>query len=134
MKKEEKLYEILGELLYAVAIADGVVQKEEKDALKNLLSRHPFGDEIIWSFEYEETKHKSIEDIYKRVINYCHSYGPAPAYKEFIEAMNMIAEATNGIDKQELQIINSFSVDLLSRFKRDIEKLKEYETDNSDID
>ena len=56
MKKEEKLYEVLGELLYAVAMADGVIQAEERTAFKALFKNHPYGDKISWSFEYEESK------------------------------------------------------------------------------
>ena len=126
MTKKEKLYEILGELLYAVAKADGVIQIEEKEALKNLLKNHSSGSEIIWSFEYEESRDFPVDKIYNKVINYCHSYGPAPEYEEFIEAMKIIAEASDGIDDRESKIINSFSKDLLERFKKDTEKLINY--------
>ena len=37
MTDKEKLYETLGELLYAVALADGIIQKSEKNSLKELL-------------------------------------------------------------------------------------------------
>lgn len=127
MKKVERLYEVMGELLYAIAKADGVIQKEEKDALKTLLSKHSFGSDIIWSFEYEESKDSSVEEIYNKVINFCHSYGPAPQYDEFIKAMKIIAEASNGIDADESKVITSFSKDLMQRFKNDLERLSIYE-------
>jgi len=125
MRKEEKLYEVLGELLYAIAKADGVVQNEEKEALKRLLNNHPHGSDILWSFEYEESKETSIDELYNKVINYCHGYGPSPIYVEFINDMKIVAEASNGIDDQEAKIINSFSKDLLARFQRDAERLIE---------
>ena len=84
MKKVEKLYEVMGELLYAVAMADGVIQPEEKEALKKLLRNHMSEEDILWSFEYEESKNSSVEEIYNKVINFCHNYGPAPQYNEFI--------------------------------------------------
>ncbi|MCU4176752.1 TerB family tellurite resistance protein [Carboxylicivirga sp. N1Y90] len=127
MKQVDRLYEVLGELLYAIAKADGVIQKEEKDALKNLLSNHSWGSDILWSFEYEASKDSSVEEIYNKVINFCHSYGPAPQYEEFIKAMNVIAEASNGVDADESKIISSFSKDLLERFKNDLERLSFYE-------
>ena len=126
MKNTEKLYEILGELLYAVAKADGVIQEAEKDALINLLKSHSYKSEILWSFEYETSKDFPVEDIYNKVINYCHTYGPAPEYKEFIDAMTVIAEAADGVDKNESKVINSFSKDLLERFKRDTDKMMNY--------
>lgn len=126
MKKEEKLYEVLGELLFAVAKADGVIQEEEKVALKNLLENHPLGTEILWSFEYEESKNTTIDEVYNKVINYCHSYGPTPIYEEFIKSMKIIAEAAEGVDANEEKIINSFSKDLLERFQQDANRLADY--------
>lgn len=123
IKDKEKLYEVLGELLYAVAKADGVVQAEEKDALKLFFKNHPWASGIEWSFEYEESKNSNIETIYKKTINYCHAYGPAPEYEEFIKAMKAIADASGGIDAEESKLIESFSADLLQRFKNDMDKL-----------
>jgi len=121
MTKEEKLYETLGELLYAVAKADGVIQKEEKDAMKLLLKGHPWEGQINWSFEYEVSKEQTVEEIYKKVISYCQHYGPAPQYEEFINAMKIIAEASGGLEDSENKIIESFSTDLLKKFTKDIE-------------
>ena len=132
MQKLEKLYEVMGELLYAVAKADGVIQPEEKEALKSLLKNHALKDEILWSFEYEEGKESSVEEVYQKVINFCHGYGPAHQYQEFIAAMKAIAEAANGVDENESKIINSFSKDLLARFQRDAEKLLIFKDDMKD--
>ena len=125
MTKEEKLYEVLGELLYAIAKADGVIQSAEKKALTDLLKNHPNSSGIIWSFEYEVSKETSIDEIYKKVINYCHSYGPSPIYNEFIEAMHVLAEASEGLHEKESKIIESFSKDLLDRFRSDAERLRD---------
>lgn len=127
MKKEEKLYEVFGELLYALAKADGVIQMKEKETLKQLLKDHALGSEILWSFEFEESHNSSVEEIYNKVINFCHVYGPAPQYDEFINAMKIIADASDGITTKEHQLINSFSKDLMERFQRDIDKLKQFE-------
>lgn len=122
MTQQEKLYEVLGELLYAIAKADGVIQNEEKVALNELLSKHTWASEIKWSFNYEESKDSSMEDIYKKVINFCHSYGPTPVYEEFIDAMKFVANASQGIDENESEMINSFSKNLISRFQRDLDR------------
>ena len=124
MKKEEKLYEILGELLYVVAMADGRIQLEEREALEKLFEGHPWAAEAIWSFEYELKKKRDVEDVYKKVINFCREYGPAPEYNEFIEAMNKIADSSAGIDEDEEKRISSFSSDLLTRFKEDTDILR----------
>ena len=121
MTDKEKIYETLGELLFAVAMADGVIQEEEKEALNNLLANHKWASEIKWSFDYEANKSSSVEEVYEKVISFCHGYGPAPEYLEFIEAMKTIAEAADGLDEREDDIVNSFSRDLISRFQRDID-------------
>ncbi|WP_066628865.1 tellurite resistance TerB family protein [Labilibacter marinus] len=132
MQKIEKLYEVMGELLYAVAKADGVIQPEEKDALNKLLQNHASQEDIMWSFEYEESKNTTVEEVYNKVINFCHSYGPAAQYQEFINAMTVIAEAADGLDEKESKIINSFSKDLLARFQQDAEKLLVFKDDMED--
>lgn len=123
MSKKEELYETLGELLFVIAKADGVIQEEEKDALAKLLERHSWASEIKWSFQYESSKNSTVEEVYNKVINACHSYGPTPEYEEFIEAMKLVANASDGIDENESNIINSFSKDLIARFQKDIDRL-----------
>lgn len=120
----EKLYETLGELLYVIAKADGVIQNEEKDGLKQLLKNHAWASEIEWSFNYEASKNSSPEEVYNKVISFCHGYGPTAEYEEFISAMNFIAKSANGIDQNESNIISSFSKDLIARFQNDLDKIK----------
>ncbi len=124
MTDQEKLYETFGELLYVIAKADGVIQDEERNSITELLKDHEWSKEIIWSFNYEEKKKNSIDDLYKKVISVCHKIGPSPIYNEFINGMNTIANASNGIDESESEKIDSFSKDLIARFKADLEKIK----------
>ncbi|NVK66305.1 MAG: TerB family tellurite resistance protein, partial [Flavobacteriales bacterium] len=70
MTEQEKLYEVFGELLYAIAKADGIIQPEEKDALGELLQKHAWASEIKWSFNYEASKNSSVEEVYNKVINF----------------------------------------------------------------
>lgn len=113
----------MGELIYAVAKADGVIQDEEIEVLNFILKSHPWASSIQWSFDYERQKETPVEEIYNKVISNCHSYGPSPEYAEFIDVMNKVAAASEGVDEHEKKIIKSFSRDLTERFKRDIERL-----------
>lgn len=124
MTETEKLYETLGELLFVIAKADGIIQDEERTSLNQLLKNHPWASEIKWSFNYEESKESSVEETYNKVINFCHKHGPSPVYNEFIDAMTFIAKSSNGIDQNESNIISSFSTDLIERFHRDVDKLQ----------
>ncbi|MGB1017432.1 MAG: hypothetical protein ACPGVH_00050 [Chitinophagales bacterium] len=124
MFTEEKLYDTLGELLFVVAMADGIIQEEETKALENLLKGHLHEENIKWSFNYEVSKNTDIEELYKKVIITCKKIGPSPIYTEFISSMKIIAEAANGTEKSEEKIINCFSKELIEKFKNDIENIK----------
>ncbi|MEM6800046.1 MAG: TerB family tellurite resistance protein [Bacteroidota bacterium] len=124
MASKVKLYDVFGELLYVLAMADGVIQEEEVEVLENMLAEHPWGKEIKWSFDYEVKQGSSIEELYKKVILFCQDYGPDPEYQAMLDVMEKMAAASAGIDRSEKTVIDSFSKGLTERFKRDIEKLK----------
>ncbi len=121
--EKEKMYEIMGELIYAVAKADGIVQEEEVSKLNEILEGHPWASEIRWSFNYEKNRNASVEEVYKKVIDYCKNNGASAEYAEFLDVMKKIAKASHGIDPEEEQIINSFTQDLVERFNVDISKM-----------
>lgn len=123
MSEKEKLYETLGELIFVVAMADGVIHDTEMNALYKILDNHPWASNIRWSFDYERDKNHSVEQTYNKVINFCHRYGPTAEYEEFIDVMNKIAEASGTVEPEQEHIINSFTADLTERFRKDIEKL-----------
>lgn len=125
MKDEERLYDVFGELLYALAMADGEVQQEEITELENVLASHSWAKSIKWSFNYELNKQQDIDTLYNKVIDFCHHYGPSPVYEEFISAMRKVAEAFGGVDENEEKMISSFSADLIERFQADLDKNSE---------
>ncbi len=125
MTKKERLYETLGELLFVIAKADGVIQDEERETLNELLKSHAWAGDIKWSFNYEESKNSSVEETYKKVIGFCEAYGPTEEYDEFIDAMKLIAKSSQGIDEKEAEIISAFSSDLIERFQRDVHRFKQ---------
>jgi tellurite resistance protein len=124
MDKKERLYDAMGELLYVIALADGVIQEEETNELEKIVNLHPKGAAIRWSFNYEKNRNADPEEVYDKVLSACHSYGPSPIYNEFIQAMHQIADAAAGIEEAESEKIQAFSDDLIARFQKDIERLK----------
>ncbi len=122
MTETERLFEVFGELLYAIAMADGVIQKEELSALEEIVENHPWSAPIKWSFEYEKSKANDLDEVYNKVISFCHHHGPSSHYADFISAMEKIAAAANGIESSESDMIQSFSTDLIARFQRDLDK------------
>ncbi len=125
MVSRDRLYQTFGELLYVIAMSDGIIQKEEVETLEEILKAHPKGKDIQWSFEYENDQQSDVESLYKKVIEVFSDNGPDQEYDFMIYALTKIAEAGKGIQPKEEKVITNFSKDLLERFKQDIEKIKE---------
>ncbi len=123
MTNKERLYDTLGELLYAVTKADGIIHEEQLTALEEIIKDHPWASNIKWSFNYELEHNHTVNDVYDKVISFCHGYGPTAEYEEFIDLMNKIAIANGVVDQREENLIKSFTEDLTERFRADIEKL-----------
>lgn len=122
-RKKAYMYDAFGELIYLVAMADGLIQDEEVKALEDILAKHPWSKEIQWSFNYEASKNNNPEDTYKKVIMACHDYGPNPEFEFMVEVMEAVAAASAGVDDQEQAKMDKFVADLTNRFKADMEKL-----------
>jgi hypothetical protein len=122
MENKEKLYDAFGELVYVVAMADGIIHPEEKKALHDIIAEHPWASEIEWSFNYEVEKNQDIDYLYNRVLDACHQNGPDPEYQFLIELLEAVAKASTHAD-DEKKIIDKFTYELTERFKKDIDKL-----------
>jgi tellurite resistance protein len=120
MTDKNALYETLGELLYVIAMADGVIQKEEKEAIADIFRDHKWAMDIVWSFKVEELKNSNLEEVYDRAIKFCRAYGPAQEYSEFLEAMELIAQAAGGVDANEEKRLKLFAMDIKHRFELDM--------------
>lgn len=125
MVSKDRLYQTFGELLYVLAMSDGVIQKEEVETLEKILKSHPKGEEIKWSFAYEADNQNDIEALYKKVIEVFSDNGPDEEYEFMIHTLTKVAEASDGIVRNEKKIIHNLSYELLKRFKEDIENIKE---------
>lgn len=125
MVSRDRLYQTFGELLYVIAMSDGVIQKEEVETLEEILKGHPKGAAIKWSFDYENENQNDVETLYKNVIEVFSDNGPDQEYDFILYALAKIADASEGMNSKEEKVITNFSRDLLERFKNDIEKIKE---------
>ena len=114
---KEQLYDALGELMYALALADGVIQASETEKLEALVQQHPWAAEIKWSFNYEKQKGKTLEDAYQKAISICKDYGPSEEYAFLMNVLESIAEASDGVVEAEQQLINRFRDELTEYFK-----------------
>ena len=124
MGKLERLYDVFGDLLYVVAKADGIVQKEEVEVLERVIANHPWAKEIEWAFNYDMEKNTSVDYLYNKVIDFCHEFGPNPEYKFLVDVLEEVAKASGKVNEKEMGIINMFTTELTNRFKKDLDKLE----------
>ena len=125
MTAKERIYESFGELVYIVAMADGIIQKAEVNKLNEILKFHPKSEEIKWSFDYEVKKQNDLEDLYLKVIHRCQENGPDPEYKFLLDMLEEVARANANVDEDEKAIISGFIADLLERFRQDIKSIND---------
>lgn len=113
---KEKLYDALGELIYAVAMADGRIQQSEIEKLHELLLAHPKAQAIQWSFDYENRSHIPLDEAYNKALETCKAYGPTEEYAFLFDALDGVAGASDGIDPKELEVIQRFKKELKAHF------------------
>lgn len=113
---KEKLYDALGELIYAVAKADGLVQPSETDKLHELLMGHSWSREIQWSFDYEHRHDITVGEAYAKALDTCKAYGPTEEYAFLFEVLRAVAEASHGVDTNEREVIQRFKRELKEHF------------------
>src|ERR1700741_4201247 len=124
MTPQENLHYAIGEMAYAVAKADGRVQKEEHKKFRGIveaelhLKNYNFDiSDII--FRILEKEKFSVRDAYNSAMNQIrnNSHYLSPEMKEtFIKVMEKVSKAYPPVTIDE--------TDILEKFKADIEPLK----------
>jgi len=126
MNKKEKLYEAFGELVYVVAMADGIIQPEEVQILHDIVAAHPWASDIEWSFNYEVAHKPDLEFLYNKVMSICHQNGPDPEYQFLVDLLEHVAQVSNSMELEK-KVITKFTFELTERFKNDIDLLNDFE-------
>ncbi len=116
MVSQTRLNDAFGELIYAVALADGIIQEEEVDTLQKFLLDHPSGKEIQWSFNYERKKGNALMDTYNKALETLKENGPHPDYTYLVEVLEAVANASDGFQRKEGQLISNFQKSLRAHF------------------
>lgn len=124
MVTKVELYDAFGELIYALAKADGIIQGEEMVALEEVIQGHPWSSAITWSFKYEKKKDKSLSEAYDKALSICQEYGACPDYPFLFEVLDKIAAAAEGVHEEEQKVIDNFKKELIEKFRNDFESSK----------
>ena len=116
MVSETRLYDAFGELIYTVAVADGMIQDEEIKVIEEKLQDYKWGDDVKWSFNYEKKKGSDLKETYLKALETFKEYGPHPDYYNLIELLEEVAKASNGFEKKEGRVISIFNKSLKAHF------------------
>ncbi|MDB4728086.1 hypothetical protein OAF63_04770 [Saprospiraceae bacterium] len=116
MTSKTRLYDAFGELIYAVALADGLIQQEELDKIDEVLKNHQWGKDVKWSFDYEARKGNDPKDAFEKALDLFKENGPDPDYYNLIDIIERIAVSSQGMDTDEKEVIEGFQTSLRNHF------------------
>ena len=116
MVSKTRLYDAFGELIYTVAIADGIIQDDEVKIIEERLKEFEWGEEVKWSFNYEKKKGSDLKETYLKALETFKEYGPHPDYYNLLELLEEVAKASDGFEKKEGRVISIFNKSLRAHF------------------
>lgn len=115
MHSAENLYYALGEMLYAIAAADGKIQREEKEMLKNLvageLGSHAgeYTSIIFQILERDRLSLSTAAEWSERELK-MNSHYLSPAMKtSFKSAIRKVAASFPPVTEKEQKLVDDFS-------------------------
>ena len=120
MDSKQNLYYAFGQIAYALAAADGAIQKEEKEKL-HLIVTNGLKDHIL-EFDYSEIiflmlgkEHVDMKTAYAwglKQFRLSSQYLSEKMKQDFLAILEKIAEAFPPLTMDEKQLIEKFSIDL----------------------
>jgi hypothetical protein len=123
MANKEKVFEAFGELLYAVARAEGKVRKDTAEQVAQLLDKYTWASDAIWSFKYEKDHKTTFEETYDQALDTFVEHGPMEEYKNFFELLDELSDDAH-------PLLGNRGKKILINFKR---KLNRKFMENEDI-
>lgn len=115
------LIQALAELAYSIALADGELQEEEKNAFYEIIDTE-LRQDASWAKDrfklLEEKVNPSIEQCYKFAmfaIKTNRNFFDDTLKMKFLNVITRVADSVNGLEPSE--------VELIERFKKDIRNL-----------
>ncbi len=115
MTDTKELYMGLGSALYALAKTDGHLQPEESETLKTVLSGEPNGEAVLEAFHVHNQYNIHVEDAYAYAFRRFTTSRKAldeETKKRFLQLMERLADAHDGVSRKENEFIRRFRRDL----------------------
>jgi hypothetical protein len=111
----EKVYDAFAKMIYAIVIADGVIDENEKKIIEDKVE----GKEIetyLEKYIANGEEHLIIES-YQNLLNACRDFGPSKEYGELIDVLNDIKTVSAVIDEDDAEILDSIISNLKDKLK-----------------
>jgi len=108
----KELQEAFGKVVYAIAKIDGEVQQVEIDALYKVIEENKWAGEVLKSFNKEAELDLDPNIIFAKAMRIFRENGRSEHYTFFIELLEVIANAHEGIIPQEQKLIDMFKATL----------------------
>ncbi len=116
MVSQARLHDAFGEIIYAVAIADGLIQEEELKLIDEKLAQFSWGEDAKWSFNWERKKETQLKEAYLKALDTLKENGPTKSYYDLINILEEVAKVSDGFEKKEGRVISIFNKSLKSHF------------------
>ncbi|PIB35336.1 hypothetical protein BFP72_07960 [Reichenbachiella sp. 5M10] len=110
----KELIDTFGKILYAVAKVDGRVQEEEIDVVRRVIDHNEWAQELELSFEIERFIDTEAEAIFESAMEVFDRYDVRKHYEEFLDLLEEVADAHDGVITAEKDLIDRFRKRLLS--------------------
>jgi len=116
-KSQEALEEAFGRVVYAIAKIDGEVQQIEIDIFKEVIANHVWADGVTMSFDEECKLDSNANIVFLKAMRTFRFNGPSDEYPFFIDLLEKIAAAHDGVIPEERTMIDRFKEGLLDWHK-----------------
>jgi hypothetical protein len=114
---KEQLYQSFAELIYAVAMADGIVVAEERKAIKQIAGDHPMISFIDNLFDARDKPSISIVSAYYKVRQYIKENKPDPEFSFLVQVLEALSKLSEGVADEEENLVEEFVLDLKEKLK-----------------
>ena len=104
----KELLNTFGRIIYAVAKTDGEVQDSEVAVIQNVIDNNEWAQEVELSFEVERELDEDADVIFDKAISLFKFNEIRDHYVEFVDLLEQIAEAHDGIVNEEERLIDKF--------------------------
>ncbi len=112
---EEEVLDTFGRIIYAIAKSDGEVQEEEVRVIHEVIDNHEWAQELELSFAIEKELDTDFNAVFEDAMAVFETYDNLKEhFEEFLDLLEKIAEAHDGIVDEERELIERFKKRLLA--------------------